>query len=45
LWMEGFIGLYLGLSEKGAKSPVENGIWLCGNCTADMLVDRGYALK
>ena len=32
-------------SEGEAKTLMENGIWLCGNCMADMLVDRGYTLK
>ena len=32
-------------SEDEAKTLMENGIWLCGNCMADMLVDRGYTLK
>ena len=31
--------------EDEAKTLMENGIWLCGNCMADMLVDRGYTLK
>ena len=31
--------------EDEAKNLMENGIWLCGNCMADMLVDRGYTLK
>ena len=31
--------------EDEAKNLVVNGIWLCGNCMADMLVDRGYTLK
>jgi len=32
-------------SEGEAKNLVVNGIWLCGNCMADMLVDRGYTLR
>ena len=32
-------------SEDEAKNLVENGIWLCGNCMADTLVDREYILK
>ena len=32
-------------SEGEAKNLMENGIWLCGNCMADVLVDRDYTLK
>ncbi|HDD56778.1 MAG TPA: hypothetical protein ENG18_02010 [Nitrososphaeria archaeon] len=32
-------------SEDEAKNLMEGGIWLCGNCMADMLVDGGYILK
>ena len=32
-------------SEDEAKNLMGNGTWLCGNCLADMLVDRSYALK
>ena len=35
----------LASSEDEAKSLMDNGIRLCGNCMADMLVDRGYTLK
>ena len=35
----------LASSEDEAKSLMDRGIWLCGNCLADMLVDGGYALK
>ena len=35
----------LALSNDEAKSLMESGAWLCGNCMADMLVDRNYALK
>ena len=31
--------------EDEAKSLVESGIWFCGNCMANMLVDKGYVLK
>ena len=31
--------------EDEAKNLVENGIWLCGVCMADTLMDRGYTLK
>ena len=31
--------------EDEAKNLMENSIWLCGNCMADMLVDEGYTLK
>ena len=31
--------------EDEAKNLMKSGIWLCGNCMADMLVDRGYTLK
>jgi len=30
----------LASSEGEAKNLVENGIWLCGNCMIDMLVDK-----
>ena len=32
-------------SEDEAKTLLENDVWLCGNCMADMLVDEGYTLK
>jgi len=32
-------------SEDEAKTLLENDVWLCGNCIADMLVDEGYTLK
>ena len=32
-------------NEDEAKNLMENGKWLCGNCIADTLVDRGYILK
>ena len=32
-------------SEDEAKTLMDEGIWLCGNCIADMLVDEGYVLK
>lgn len=32
-------------SEDEAKTLMDEGVWLCGNCIADMLVDEGYTLK